>query len=508
MDTESFWEATGPAVRFEALSGEVSADVCIVGGGITGITAAQLLAAAGKRVVVLEARAVGAGTTGYSTGNLHVTPDDGLRAIRGKWGDDVARVVARSRVAMVDHIEATVASFGLDCGFARRPHYIFALDSQQAGQVDEERVALAAAGLATSIADTVPLPASIRMTRGLRIENQAQFHPLAYTRLLAARLVEGGPGSLCRIYEGSAAVEIDSDNGVVRTERGVVRSEHIIQATHTPKGFNFLQTDLGPYREYGIAARLTDDSYPVGIFWSMEEPGHSIRSFDVAGARHLIVIGEKHKTGQHDDATDYYARVEDYARTHFPVAGITHRWSGQHYRPADGLPYVGKTLNSGRAYLATGFGTSGLLYGPVAAQILADEVLGRENPTASVYAARRVTPIKSARDFVQENVNVAAQYARDWLTKGDATDIEGLESFERGEGRLVEINGKKAAVYVDEQGQGVILSPVCTHLQCIVHWNAAEKSWDCPCHGSRFACTGEVLEGPALESLRQLGTTP
>ena len=313
-----------------------------------------------------------------------------------------------------------------------------------------------------------------------------------------------GSGGRCRVFEHSPAIEIDSEKGVVRTPSGQVRAEHIILATHTPKGFNLLQTALSPYREYGVAARLDDGTAPEGIFWSMEEPGHSIRSFRADGVRHLVVIGEKHKTGQHDDVTDYYARVEAYAARHFGVSDFTYRWSGQHYRPADGLPYVGKTVNSGRAFVATGFGTSGLLYGPVAAQILADEILGHENPFAELYAAKRFTPAKSAGDFLKENLNVAEQYARDWLTRGQATNIDQIEDWQPGEGRLVETDGKKVAVYVDDAGEAMVFSPVCTHMGCIVHWNGAEKSWDCPCHGSRFACTGEVLEGPALEPLKRL----
>jgi glycine/D-amino acid oxidase-like deaminating enzyme/nitrite reductase/ring-hydroxylating ferredoxin subunit len=505
MNTESFWEGTAPAAEFEALSGNVAADVCVIGGGITGITAAQLLLAAGKRVVVLEARTVGSGTTGYSTGNLHVIPDDGLRAIAGKWDQSVASAVAASRAAVIDHIERTVAEFGIDCGFARRPHFIFALDGKQEKQMSEERDAAQKAGLAATVVagDQVALPRSIGAQAALWIENQAQFHPMAYTRLLACGLAARYPATV-RIYEGTPAVEIDSDKGIVRTPGGSVTADHIIEATHTPKGFNLLQTDLGPYREYAIAARLSDGAYPVGIFWSLESPGHSIRSYDFAGERYLVVIGEKHKTGQHEEVMGYYEAVEAYARRHFSVTDIVYHWSGQHYRPADGVPYVGKTVDSGRVFVATGFGTSGLLYGPVAAQIIADQILRRENPMAAIFDAKRFTPAKSAQEFVKENANVAEQYARGWLTRGAATAIDRLQAPGSGQGCLVDVDGHKVAVYMDEQGELVTLSPVCTHLQCIVHWNDVERSWDCPCHGSRFACTGEVLEGPALAPLERL----
>lgn len=500
MDMESLWVATGPEGGFEGLVGDVRADVCIVGGGITGITAAQMLAEGRKRVVVLEAHRIGGGTTGYSTGNLHALPSNGLRTIARKWGRSVARAVAQSRFEMIDHIERTVQEHDLLCGFARRPQYIFPLDKRQAEEMAAEGDAAVAAGLAAAVVDEVPLPASIGAIKALRIENQAQFHPLAYTRLLASKLTSGD----CLIFEGSPALSIDSHKGIVRTPMGSVRADHIIEATHTPKGLNLLQTDLGPYREYGIAARLAGDAYPEGIFWSFEEPSHSIRSVEAGGAHYLIVISEKHRTGQADDEIGYYERAESYTRRHFDVAEISYRWSAQHYRPADELPYIGKTVNSGRAFMATGFGTSGLLYGPVAARILANEILGRPNPYSDVYSAKRVTPVKSGKDFAKQNLNVAAQYARGWLTRGDATKIQELQDFQPGEGRVVEVEGKKVAVYVDEAGEVTALWPVCTHLQCIVGWNDAEKSWDCPCHGSRFSCTGEVLEGPALAPLKRL----
>ncbi len=506
MKTESIWEGTAPASAFPALQGETQADVCIIGGGITGVTAAQLLADGGRTVTVLEARTVGSGTTGYSTGNLHVVPDDGMRLILRKWGRDAATAVARSRAEMVDHIERTVTQLGLNAAFVRRPHIIYALDDKQAEQLDEERKAQALAGLPVSVTSETSLPASIGVRSAIRIEGQAQFQPAAYTRLLAERIAANS-GGRCRTFEQTPALEVDSDKGTVRTPSGSVRADHIILATHTPKGFNLLHTALGPYREYGVAARLDDGPIPDGIHWSLEEPSHSIRSFMADGVRYLVLIGEKHKTGQHDDATDYYARVEAYATQHFGVSEFDYRWSGQHYRPADGLPYIGKTVNSGRAYVATGFGTSGLLYGPVAAQIIADEILGHDNPYAELYAAKRFTPAKSAGEFLKENVNVAEQYARDWFTRGPATNIDAVTDWTAGEGRLVETDGKKVAVYVDDAGEVHAMSPVCTHMGCIVHWNGAERSWDCPCHGSRFACTGEVLEGPALEPLKRLTKT-
>ena len=276
-------------------------------------------------------------------------------------------------------------------------------------------------------------------------------------------------------------------------------------ATHSPVGLYGVQTVLGPYRDYGIAARLNNGAYPEGIFWSREEKTHSIRSTTAGDQTYLIVIGEEHKTGQHDDAPHYYENVEEYARSHFDVAEITHRWSAQGYRSADLLPYIGPAAGNDNVYIAAGFGTNGLIYGPLAAQIIADDIIGRENRWADRYRARRVSVTKSAREFLRENLDNAEQYLRGYLTKADVASVADVAP---GTGALVEIDGDKVALYRQPSGELIALSPVCTHLGCIVRWNAAETSWDCPCHGSRFNYDGEVIEGPALSPLARKEISP
>ena len=218
------------------------------------------------------------------------------------------------------------------------------------------------------------------------------------------------------------------------------------------------------------------------------------------GRKHLIVIGEKHKTGQHDDSVDYFMNVEDYAKGRFSVDRIEFRWSAQHYRPANQLPYIGKAASSDDLYIATGFGTDGLTYGSLAARLITDDILGRENPWAGLYNARRFAPAKSASDFLKENINVAAQYAKDYLTKAG---ISKAEDIKPNEGGLLKSNDRRIAAYRDDAGRLIEHSAVCTHLGCIVHWNRMEGTWDCPCHGSRFNRDGKVLEGPALHRLRK-----
>jgi nitrite reductase/ring-hydroxylating ferredoxin subunit len=290
---------------------------------------------------------------------------------------------------------------------------------------------------------------------------------------------------------------------MIATRGGRVRAKKIVVATHSPKGIHLVHTAVGPYREYGIAVRLENDAYPDGIFWTLEEPvHHSIRSFESNGTKYLVIVGEKHKVGQHDNAEDYYEKLIAYARQHFRVASVEFTWSGQHYKPADELPFIGHSGTHEDLYIATGFSTSGLLYGPVAAAIISDDILGRPNLWADVYKANRFTPIKSSKEFVKENVDVAAHFVKDYVRLAMVKEVQNLPP---GEGVVAEYEGKKVAVHRAEDGTWTALSPICTHMGCIVHWNTFEKSWDCPCHGSRFNTDGEVIEGPAILALAKRG---
>jgi glycine/D-amino acid oxidase-like deaminating enzyme/nitrite reductase/ring-hydroxylating ferredoxin subunit len=500
MAHSSLWQGTSTEIGFPSLARDLEVDVIVIGGGITGITAAHLLSRAGKSVAVLEAMKVGLGTTGNSTGNLHVTLDHNLYLIRDKWGQQTATAVVRSRRETLDMIERTVAENAISCDFRRGTHYIFPLNTEQMRQMEQEHQSLLAAGLDATIVNELPLP--FRVERALRIENQAQFQPLTYVRQLATAIASES----CLIFEDSKVVEIDDDRMVVATAKGnKVHAGSIIMATHTPKGFNVLQTELFPYREYGIATRLRDGNYPKGLFWSLEKPSHSIRSYEQEGKNYLIVIGEEHKVGQQAAAEDYFRKVEEFTHSHFMVDSIDYRWSAQNYQPADGLPFIGRSVGAENVYLATGFATNGLLYGPLAAMIITDRIMGRRNQWEDLYTARRFTPVKSAKGFIKENVDVALHYIKDYLSPG-AYGKPG--EVLPGEGKLVKADGEHLAASRDQQGKWTALSPVCTHLECIVHWNPMEKSWDCPCHGSRFSIDGEVIEGPAIHALKQKKIPP
>lgn len=496
MNASSVWEVDAPALDFPPLTAELAVDVAVIGGGITGITAAMLLAQAGKRVAVLEARGVGMGTTGYSTGNLYAPVDQHLYELAAKWDEKIMAEVARSRSAAVDFVENTVKTHRLPCDFHRRPWHFYALSArpEELEKVDREYQAAMRAGLQAEVVTALPLP--YRIEKAVKIDGQAQMNPLHYVRSLAKAIISPA----CRIFEHSRVEHLDAENGVLMTGQGKVSCQQILMATHTPKGFNLLQTELGPYRECALALRLQDDAYPEGIFWTTGAM-KSVRSCTVGGARYLLAIGEKYKVGHAvEDVETRFQALENAVRAHFKVDRVEHRWAAQHYRPADGLPYIGKSIGADNVYLGTGYATDGLTYGTLAAMILSEAILGREHPHAPLYRARRFTPLQSAKTFLQENFDVAGHYLRDFVTRAA---VENLAGILPGTGRLVELNGEKLAVYRREDDTLVALSPLCSHLKCIVRWNQTEQSWDCPCHGSRFTAEGKVIEGPAIGPLRQ-----
>lgn len=481
--------------RHPPLERTVDADVVVIGGGITGLTTALRLHEAGKRVVLLEAFRAGEGNTGGSTGNLYGTVSQGLARVRRKWDDATVRQVADLRMQALARIEATAGRLAIDCDFARRPLYFCTRtpDQAQTERIEAEHEASLAAGLAAELTASVPhLPFTPH--RALRIERQAQLNPLAYAQGLAAALSEQGVA----IYEDSRAIGVDARQGTVKTDHGDVRAEHIVFATHTPKGVNLVQAEMVPYREHGISARLDGKPGVEGICWILDD-ARSVRSYRHQGQDYLVVVGEKHKTGHGSRGHGFFESLRAYAHSQFGVTDFLHEWSAQQYHPADELPYIGHSGHH-NVYLATGFAADGLVWGTVAADLIAEQIQGRDSDAARLLSPRRFTPTKSVKGWMEESAMVAEHFAKDYLS---SAELKGTENIPQGEGRIVQLAGEKLAVYRGLDNRLSVLSPVCPHMKCLVVWNAADSTWDCPCHGSRFTTDGSVLEGPAFHSLRQ-----
>jgi Rieske Fe-S protein len=339
------------------------------------------------------------------------------------------------------------------------------------------------------------LPRRLLKTDGpaLALEHEAQFHPLAYVRALASHAADKG----CRVHEDSAAIGIDHERHTVHTARGNVTARDLVLATHTPLGFHLVQAEMVPRREYGLAVPCTAGLVPPGIYWGKGEDRISVRSLDTEDGAYLICVGEERKSGQ-QGAMEAMDALETLARWYFDVQSVTFRWSAQNYRSADGLPYIGRDASG--AYIATGFATDGLVYGTLAASIIADQILGRANAWGDLYKATRFAPVKGGRGILEETVSVAKAVIQDYLTPQQS---EKLSLLEPGHGSIVEIDKETLGAYRDANGALHVVSPVCTHLKCKVRWNDMESSWDCPCHGSRFAPDGSVIEGPALAPLQR-----
>ena len=488
----SLWVGTTPdAGSRPPLAGPVTVDVAVIGAGITGLTAAALLQDDGASVVVLEAGAVCSGVTAYTTAK--VTSLHGLvyAGLAGSAGDDVARLYGEANQAAVERVATFVEERGIDCDFSRRSAYTYTTDPGQVKQVEAEVEVARRLGLPAELTTETELPFDV--AAAVRLDDQAQFHPRRYCRGLA------GPVA---VHEHTRALGVDEGGGgpcTVSTDRGEVRAGHVVVATHLPfldRGGFFAKCH--PTRSYALAARL-DGPVPRGMYLGIDRPTRSVRAAQGDGL--VILGGEGHKVGQDDDTRRRHAALEEWARATFPVASVEYRWSAQDLVPVDGRPFVGPQLPGSRVLVATGFKKWGMTNGTAAAMILADLVAGRDNPWTAAFDATRIRETVT-RDLVKENLDVGKRFVGDRLRTLLPPDAEHLRP---GEGGIARLGGEKVAAYRDDEGRLHAVSPVCTHLGCLVSFNTAERTWDCPCHGSRYTVEGRVIEGPATKDLRPAG---
>lgn len=496
FSNQALWSESTGINNFPRLTGDIEVDVAIVGAGITGISAAYNLSKAGKNVVVLEAKQVGMGTTGSSTGNLYASIDEHLFSIESTHDVDTLKAVVASRLAAIDFIEQRVKEFNLNCDFKRVPFYLFTTPdtSAKSKQIEKEQDAAINAGL--SLSKVAPLDFPFKVDKIVNIPDQAQFNPLKYVRQLATAI----KGANCRILENTEVRDIiEGEPCIVQTNHGVVKAKHVIMATHTPKGIYAVHTAMEPYREHAMAAKIKGSLPPDGIYWHMQLTQHySLRPSKIGNENYLMVLGEAYKVGHENNTEEKFKKIEEYLRANFEVESIDFTWAAQNYKPADVLPFIGISPMQNKIFIATGFAADGLTYGTLSGMIISDLIVGKENTWAKVYSPTRFTPKASVPKFIKENVDVAYQLIKDYLFYGDADEVKEIKV---GQGKTITLNNERLAAYRDEQGVVHLVSGICPHMGCVVHWNNGEKSWDCPCHGSRFGIDGEILEGPAYHGL-------
>jgi glycine/D-amino acid oxidase-like deaminating enzyme/nitrite reductase/ring-hydroxylating ferredoxin subunit len=498
LDTKSYWLRTGALPTFGTLDRDVAVDVAVVGGGLVGITTAYLLKMAGLRVAVLERDTCAAIDTGHTTAHLTMVTDELVTDLVTTFGRDTTTAVWDAGRVAIDAIEAHIAMEDIACDFRRVPGYLHAALTGEGLTPDElrkEAQAAAELGFPASYVGSVR-PFNVP---GVEYANQALFHPRKYLAGLASAVE--GDGSF--VFEHSAADEVTDEPVTVKAGRHTVTCDYVVLATHTPRmgkssaiSATLLQSKLAPYTSYALGGRLPSGRVPHGLYWDTADPYHYLRVEPREGHDYAIFGGADHKTGQETDTSRCWSLLEQTLRQTLPEFELSDRWSGQVVETNDGLPYIGE--NAPGQFVATGFAGNGMTFGTIAAMMARDAVLGRTNPWRDIFDPGRTSVRGGAWDYLKENKDYAYYMVRDRLFAKHGTSLSHVRP---GEGQVLHLDGERVAVYRDAKGVVTMCSAACTHMDCEVHFNAAETSWDCPCHGSRFRVDGSVISGPAERPL-------
>ncbi len=508
---QSLWEATAPLPQRPPLAQNLRVEVCIVGAGIAGVTTAYLLAQQGRSVALLDHGPVGSGMTGRTTAHLASALDDRYHEIERFHGVEGARLAAASHAAAITQIAGNVKKEGIACDFERVDGYLFQPPGAELADLHHELEAVLRVGLQAELVNRAPIEC-FDTGPAIRFSRQGQFHPLRYL----AGLVRALEKDHARIFTGAHVTEVHGGNDAcIETREGYrVHAEAIVVATNTPINNRLaIHTKQAPYTTYVVTLTIPHGAVPRVLLWDTAEnaalaeghgpvPYHYVRTQPGDEHDYLIVGGADHKTGQAEDFEARFAALETWARERFPMAGkVAFRWSGQVMEPVDSLAYIGRDHGDANVYLATGDSGNGMTHGTIAGMLISDLIGGHENAWAKLYDPARLRwKGTTTAEYARENLNVAVQL-REYFTRGDVRDEEQIAP---GEGALVRHGMHKVAAYRDDAGYLHRCSAVCTHLGCIVQWNATEKTWDCPCHGSRFDAFGHAINGPAVADLKPI----
>lgn len=504
INTASYWLESTHSPKFSSLKEDLAVDVLVVGAGITGVTAAYLLKRAGLTVALVEKGRCLQAETAFTTAHLTCVTDTRLADLVKTFGFDHAQAVWDAGLAAINTIEALIRRERILCQFEWVPAYLFHPITSAQGEpeeyegpdLQEEAEVAAQLGFDAVYIDSVPF-----IDRpGIRFDSQAKFHPRKY--LLG--LLKTVPGRGSYVFENTEVSEIEGDRITVHVDGGHrIHCGHIILATHVPlqgktgiASATLLQSRLELYTTYAIAGWVPRGTLPEALFWDTGDPYDYFRVDRRHDHDFVIFGGEDHKTGQASDTTRCFAQLEKRLRALLPTINVTHRWSGQVIETNDGLPYIGETAK--HQLVATGYSGNGMTFGTLAAMMHTDTIIGRTNPWTELFDAGRTKIRGGAWDYIRANKDYLYYMIRDRFA---GVESRPLRSIPRGTGDVVRVDGKDVAAFRGQDGQFTLRSAVCTHMGCYVHWNTAERTWDCPCHGSRFKTTGDVISGPAESPL-------
>lgn len=495
---ESYWMETAPAPSRPPLSDDIEVDVVVVGGGVAGLSTAWELAREGRSVAVLEADRIAAGVTGHTTAKLTALHSLVYERLRRTRGPEAARLYAQSQQQAVEHVASVAAQLGIDCDLERAPAYTYTTRAEDTDELRAEAAAAREAGLPAVYTEETGLPFPV--AGAVRVDDQAQFHPRTYLLALAEDLrARGGViherSRVTGLHEGSPCT--------VTTEAGhTVTARAVVVATHYPVFDRaLLFARLSPRRELVVAAPLTGRD-PGGMYITQEEGKRSVRTAPYGdGERLLIVTGDSFTPGTGDAAAGF-ASLDAWMRERFDVGETLYRWAAQDNDVSDGVPMVGAFHPGARhTYVATGFGGWGMSGGVMAGQLLTKMIGGQKSPWADLYDPRRLwSTLREAPALLSQQAEVAKHFVGDRLR---TTHVDSVDDIPAGAGAVVRVEGRRCAVHRDADGGLHAVSARCTHLGCLVAFNEAETAWECPCHGSRFATDGAVLQGPATRPLER-----
>ena len=477
-------------------------DTVIIGGGITGVTTALLLQKAGRKCLLLEAHNLCFGTTGGTTSHLNTFFDTDYHQIQKDFGEEGAQLVATATKQALDLFKQHVAEYNIDCGYEEKDGYVYSQTAEQTEQLQKIYEASKVARTEVEYANEIPVP--IPFQKAIVYRRQAQLHPTKYV-LALAKAFEAAGGIIIQQCKVNDVKKRDDDLLDVETTKGTFNVQHVIWCTHIPPGINLLHFRCAPYRSYAMAVKLKGGNYPNGLAYDMYDPYHYYRTQDIDGEKYLIVGGEDHKTAHEENTEMCFTHLESHIKKFFNVEQVVARWSSQYFEPSDGLAYIGHLPgNPDHVYVATGFSGNGITYSHIAAITLRDLILTGKSDYADLFSPSRIKPVAGFAAFVKENADVVKEFVAKRIAKEHLTDLAELSA---GEAKVVTYEGESIALYKDEGGALHAVNPVCTHAKCIVAWNRAERTWDCPCHGARYSPDGEVLTGPASKGLEKVELT-
>ncbi len=495
---ESYWIGSTPETDYPELNENIKTDILVVGGGITGLSTAYLLQKEGLDVVIIDANRIAHSTSGHTTAKITSLHSVKYAKLIKQLGEEGAGKYGGINEKAISMIEDIIKENDIQCDFSRQPNFVYTKEEQYINVIEEEVNAAKSLGLPARYEASLPLPFAVK--GAVCFDNQAQFHPRKYLLSLADIFVKNGG----HIFENTVALDIHEDRECTTSTRSgfSIKSDKVIVASHFPfyDGWGFYSARMYAERSYSLAVK-SPVNVPYGMYISYEEPTRSIRTQPGEdGSQLLILGGEHHKTGEDKNEKEHYTNLINFAETDFQATDVPYRWSAQDYTVMNEVPLIGHiTGNKMNIFVATGFQKWGMTSSHVAAMIIRDIIANGKSEVENIFTPSRFTPVSSAKNFIKENADVV-----DNLVSGKLASPPEEFTLQPGEGKAVKYDGKKAGAYMDNDGNVFIVDTTCKHLGCEVHWNSAEKTWDCPCHASRYNYDGTVIEGPALKPLDRL----